>query len=91
MCPTRMNSVTPPMRPRSGISTSAALTACTTSDSKGLVIAEVRPLAMAMDRKELLMPDRLGSPKLILEAPQVELTPNSSRSRVRISNTCFPA
>ena len=36
---------------------------------------------IAMGRKALLMPWRLGSPKEMLEAPQVVFTPNSSRKR----------
>ncbi len=46
---------------------------------------------MAIGRNALLMPTRLGSPKLTLDAPQVVLTPSSSRSRRTRRNTCWPA
>ena len=63
------------------VRTSAAITASTISDSSGLVMADVRPEAIAMVRNAALMPCRFGSPKLTLEAPHVVLTPSSSRSR----------
>ena len=37
------------------------------------------------------MRSRLGRPKLMFEAPQVVLTPSSSRSRRTIRKTCWPA
>ena len=55
------------------------------------MIAEVRPLAIAIARNAPLIPSRCGRPKLTLLAPQVELTLSSSRSRPRIRNTWRPA
>ena len=62
-----------------------------TPSASGLVIAEVRPLAIAIARNAPLMPSRSGSPKLTFEAPQVVFTPSSSRSRPRSRNTWRPA
>ncbi len=59
------------------IMTSAPRQAWTVSTCSGFVIAEVRPEAIAMVRKALLMPPRFGRPKLTLEAPQVVLTLSS--------------
>ncbi len=59
------------------IMTSAPRQAWMVSTCSGLVIAEVRPEAIAMVRKALLMPPRFGRPKLTLEAPQVVLTLSS--------------
>ena len=73
------------------IMTSAPSTACTTLSSSGLVIAEVSPAPIAMVRKALLIPGRLGNPKLTFEAPQVLLTPSSSRSRRTMCITWRPA
>ena len=56
----------------------------------GFIIALVRPEQMAIDRYEALIPCLLGSPKEILDAPQVELTP-ISRSFLTKSKTCKPA
>ena len=39
-------------------------------------MAEVNPDAIAMVRNALLMPSRLGKPKLTLEAPHVVFTFN---------------
>ena len=44
-----------------------------------------------MGRKAALMPWRLGRPKEMLEAPQVVLTPSSSRRRRTRAKTCRPA
>ena len=49
-----------------------------------MVIADVNPAPIAMVRKAELMISRLGRPKLTLEAPQVELTRNSSLNRPRM-------
>ncbi len=57
----------------------------------GFVIADVRPDAIAIARNAPLMPSRFGNPKLTLLAPQVELTPSSSRSRPRMRKTWRPA
>ena len=57
----------------------------------GFVIADVSPLAIAIGRKAPLMPSRFGSPKLTFDAPQVVLTPSSSRSRRTSANTWRPA
>ena len=57
----------------------------------GLVIAEVIPLAIAIGRNAALMPSRFGRPKLTFDAPQVVLTPSSSRSRRTIRKTWRPA
>ena len=46
---------------------------------------------MAMARNVPVMWLRLGRPKLTLEAPQVVLTPSSSRSRRTRRKTCWPA
>lgn len=73
------------------MSTSAAITDRITSSWQGLVIADVMPALIAMDRKAPLIPLRSGSPKLILDAPQVVLQPSSLRIRPRISNTWRPA
>ena len=61
------------------------------STCSGFVIAEVRPEAIAMVRKALLMPPRFGRPKLTLEAPQVVLTFSSSCSRRTSRITWTPA
>ena len=50
------------------------MTAFRTPSAIGFVIAEVRPLAIAIARNAPLIPSRFGSPKLTLLAPQVELT-----------------
>src|SRR6188472_1362646 len=73
------------------ISTSAAFTAWSISAWSGLVIAEVSPDAIAMGRNAALRPVRFGSPKLTFEAPHVELTRSSSRSRPRRRKTWRPA
>ena len=57
----------------------------------GLVIAEVMPAPIAIDRKAAFMPCRLGRPKLKLEAPQEVLTLSSSRSRRIRWKTARPA
>ena len=49
------------------------MTASMTSLCMGFVIAEVIPCEIAIDRNAPLTPSRLGSPKLILDAPQVVL------------------
>ena len=67
------------------------MTAAFTSGISGLVIAEVIPLAIAIGRKAALIPSRCGSPKLTLEAPQIELTLSSSRSRRTSAKTWRPA
>ena len=54
---------------------------------KGLVIAEVIPDAIAMVRNAPFNVLRCGSPKLTLDAPHVELTPSSPRSRRTIRKT----
>ena len=54
------------------------------------MIADVIPAPMAMARNVPVMWCRLGSPKLTLLAPQVVLTPSSSRSRRTRRNTCWP-
>ena len=59
--------------------------------SRGFVIADVRPAPIAIARNDGFRPGRLGRPKLTLDAPQVVLTPNSSRQRFRILNTDRPA
>jgi len=46
----------------------------------GFVIADVRPAIIAIVRNAPLIVSRLGSPKLMLDAPHVVLTPSSSRS-----------
>ncbi len=53
----------------------------------GLVIAEVRPDAIAIGRKAAFSAGRFGSPKLTLDAPHVVFTPSSSRSRRTIRKT----
>ena len=55
------------------------------------MMADVIPAPIAIARKVPVMMCRLGSPKLTLEAPQVVLTPSSSRSRRTRWNTCRPA
>ena len=55
------------------------------------MIAEVMPAPMAMVRKAALRRCRLGRPKLMFEAPQVVLHPNSSRMRRMIANAWRPA
>ena len=67
------------------------MTLSRTPSAIGFVIADVRPLAIAIDRKAPLMPSRFGSPKLTFDAPQVELTLSSSRSRPRMRKTWRPA
>ncbi len=69
------------------ISTSAAFTAWSISGWSGLVIADVRPDAIAIGRKAAFRAGRFGSPKLTLDAPHVEFTPSSSRSRRTIRKT----
>src|SRR5688572_3995217 len=73
------------------IMTSAPMQAWIVSTCSGFVIAEVRPEAIAMVRKALLMPPRFGRPKLTLEAPQVVLTFSSSCSRRTSRMTWAPA
>src|SRR5690606_26856903 len=63
------------------IATSAPMIAVISSACSGLVIAEVMPAPISMERKAALRPCRFGSPKLKFEAPQVVLTFSSSRSR----------
>ena len=67
------------------------MTAALTSGISGLVIAEVMPLAIAIGRNAALMPSRLGRPKLTFDAPQVVLTPSSSRRRRTSVKTWRPA
>ena len=62
-----------------------------TSAASGFVIADVRPDAIAIGRNAALIRSRSGMPKLTFEAPQVVLTPSSSRSRLTRRNTCWPA
>src|SRR5688572_3671348 len=73
------------------IMTSAPMQAWIVSTCSGFVIAEVRPEAIAMVRKALLMPPRFGRPKLTVEAPQVVLTFSSSCSRRTSRMTWAPA
>ena len=49
------------------------------SDSSGFVMAHVRPAPIAIDKKAAPRTGRFGSPKEILEAPQIVFTPSSSR------------
>ena len=62
--------------------TSAARQVWTISPCRGLVIAEVMPAVIAIDRNVPLIPFRFGSPKLMFEAPHVELTLSSSLATV---------
>ena len=55
------------------------------------MIALVMPEAIAIGRKAALMPWRFGRPKEMFEAPQVVLTPSSSRRRRTRAKTCRPA
>ena len=73
------------------MSTSAAMIAALTSAASGFVIADVRPDAIAIGRNAALIRSRSGIPKLTFEAPHVEFTPSSSRSRRTRRNTCWPA
>src|SRR5690606_9147103 len=73
------------------VSTSAALMASMISGSRGLVIADVIPAPIVIARKAALMPDLLGRPKLMLDAPHVVLTLNSSRRRRMRCRTWRPA
>ena len=65
--------------------------ACISASRVGFMIAEVMPEAIAIGRKAALMPWRFGRPKEMLEAPQVVLTPSSSRSRRTRAKTWRPA
>jgi len=71
--------------------TSAAMIAALTSAASGFVIAEVSPAVIAIGRNAALIRSRSGMPKLTLLAPQVVLTPSSSRRRRTSRNTCCPA
>ena len=55
------------------------------STCSGFMMAEVIPAPAAMARKVAFMPWRFGRPKLMFEAPQVELTFNSSFRRRRMA------
>ncbi len=58
---------------------------------RALGLADVMPAPIAMDTKAALSPLRLGSPKLMFEAPHAVLTPSSSRSRRTMRKTAAPA
>ena len=73
------------------IMTSAPMTARTISVCSGFMIAEVMPAPIAEIRNAAVMPSRAGSPKLMLEAPQVVLTFSSPRRRRSRCITCRPA
>ena len=70
--------------------TSAPRQARTVSTCIGLVIAEVRPDAIAIVRNALLMPSRFGRPKLMFDAPHVVLTFSSPCRRRRSRITWTP-
>src|SRR5690625_1090511 len=68
--------------------TLAAMIPTISSWRRGFMIADVMPAPAAMARKAALRPWRWGRPKEMLEAPQVVLTPSSSRRRRSRAKTC---
>ncbi len=73
------------------IITSAARMAKLRLSSRGLVMAQVMPAAIAMGTNAAFSACRFGSPKEILDAPHTVLTPSSSRTRRTIANRAAPA
>ena len=66
-------------------SRSAALTASMICGVRASMMADVRPLVIAIGKKVELIACRPGMPNETLDAPTVMLTPNSSRIRCIVS------